>query len=145
MKAVIQRCTKASVEVEGEIVGEIENGLTVFLGVYEGDEENAAAKMAQKIAKLRVFDDAEGRFEYSLLQTNGSTLVIPNFTICGDAKKGARPNFAAAAKSENARALFERFVTLLRLQNVPVEAGIFGADMKVVVENDGPVTLILEN
>lgn len=144
MKAVIQRCRNARVEVDRKVVGEIENGLTIFLGVFEGDEDNMAAKLAEKIAKLRIFDDENGRFEYSLLQKGGSALVIPNFTLCGDAKKGARPDFSAAAQPDAARALFERFVTLLRLENVPVETGIFGADMKVVVENDGPVTLILE-
>ena len=144
MKAVIQRCTKARVEVEGKVVGEIERGLTVFLGVFDGDEENAAAKMARKIAALRIFDDENGRFDFSLSQSGGGVLAIPNFTLCGDAKKGARPNFSAAAKPEKARPLFETFVTLLRLENVPVETGVFGAHMKVVVENDGPVTLILE-
>lgn len=145
MKIVIQRCFQARVEVEGEVVGLIARGLTVFVGVENGDDESQAEKMARKIVALRIFDNDEGRFDRSLLDLGGQVLAISNFTLCGETKKGARPNFSGAAKPDAANALFTRFVTLLRAQNIVVESGIFGADMKVWVENDGPVTLILEN
>lgn len=144
MKLVIQRCFQARVEVEGKVVGKIARGLTVFVGVENGDDETQVEKMARKIATLRIFDNDEGRFDRSLLDIDGQVLAISNFTLCGDAKKGARPNFSGAAKPDAAHALFSHFVTLLRAQNVVVASGIFGVDMKVWVENDGPVTMILE-
>jgi D-tyrosyl-tRNA(Tyr) deacylase len=144
MKAVIQRCHQAQVEVEGKIVGQIGLGLAIFLGVAKGDDQSAAEKMARKIASLRIFNDDEGKFNRSLLDTGGSALVISNFTLYGDAKKGTRPNFMEAAAPDEANRLYEAFVTLLRNQNVPVETGVFAASMKVLVENDGPVTIILE-
>jgi D-tyrosyl-tRNA(Tyr) deacylase len=144
MKAVILRCTGAHVSVDGRIVGRIGQGLTVFLGVMEGDDEIRASRLAQKISTLRIFSDADGKFNDSLRDVGGSVLVIPNFTICGDARKGNRPSFSMAAPPASARALYERFATLLRENSVPVETGVFSADMKVHVENDGPVTIILE-
>jgi D-tyrosyl-tRNA(Tyr) deacylase len=144
MKAVIQRCHQAQVEVEGKIVGQIGPGLAVFLGVAKGDEETHAEKLARKIASLRIFNDDEGKFNRSLLDTGGSALVISNFTLYGDARKGTRPNFMEAAMPDEANRLYEAFVTLLRNQNVPVKTGVFAASMKVLVENDGPVTIILE-
>ena len=144
MKVVIQRCHNAKVEVEGEIVGEIGAGLTIFLGVAKGDNEAVAQKLAHKIAGLRIFNDDEGRFNRSILDIGGSALVISNFTLCGDAKKGTRPNFIGAAPPVEANLLYQAFVTLLRGQNVPVETGVFAAMMNVSVENDGPVTIILE-
>jgi len=145
MKIVIQRCRRARVEVDGEIVGRIENGLAIFVGIAGGDDEKTAARMAQKIAGLRIFDNAEGKFDLSLRDAGGGALAIPNFTLCGDARKGARPNFSGAAPPDAASLLFSRFVTLLRETGTPVESGIFGAHMIVTVENDGPVTLILES
>ncbi len=144
MKAVIQRCHRAKVEVEGKIVGEIGAGLTIFLGVAKGDDEAAAEKLARKIATLRIFNDDEGRFNRSILDIGGDALVISNFTLCGDTKKGTRPNFTQAAPPDEANQLYQAFVTLLRGQKVPVETGIFAAMMNVSVENDGPVTIILE-
>ncbi|HEY0075443.1 MAG TPA: D-aminoacyl-tRNA deacylase [Abditibacteriaceae bacterium] len=144
MKAVIQRCHRAQVEVEGKIVGQIGPGLAVFLGVAKADDESAAEKLTRKIASLRIFNDDEGKFNRSLLDTGGSALVISNFTLYGDARKGTRPNFMEAAAPDEANRLYEAFVTLLRNQNVPVETGVFAANMKVLVENDGPVTIILE-
>ena len=144
MKAVIQRCSKAKVEVEDKVVGQIGPGLAIFLGVAKGDDQNAAEKLARKIAGLRVFNDEDGKFNRSLLDISGSALVISNFTLYGDAKKGTRPNFMEAAAPDEANRLYEAFVTLLRHQKVPVETGIFAASMKVFVENDGPVTIILE-
>jgi D-tyrosyl-tRNA(Tyr) deacylase len=145
MKAVIQRCRAASVEVEGRVLGQIDFGLTIFLGVGEGDEEVQAARLVQKIAGLRIFDNDEGRFDRSLRDVGGSALVISNFTLYGDARKGTRPNFGGAAKPEIARHLYERFVKLLSESGIPVQTGEFAAMMNVKVENDGPVTLILES
>ena len=144
MKAVIQRCLGARVEVEGRAVGKIENGLTIFLGVAEGDDEGCAAKLAAKIAALRIFSDADGRFNLSVKDVGGSALVVSNFTLCGDVRKGTRPSFTAAAAPDEANRLYERFVTLLREQQLDVETGQFAAAMRVFVENDGPVTMILE-
>ena len=144
MKIVIQRCTAAHVEVGGETVGEIGPGLALFVGIEEGDDESELAQMARKIVALRIFDNDEGRFDRSLLDIDGAVLAISNFTLCGQTSKGARPNFSSAAKPAFAQSAFDRFVTLLRDANVEVETGSFGAHMKVCVENDGPVTLILE-
>ena len=144
MKAVIQRCSKAKVEVEGKVVGQIGPGLAIFLGVAKGDDQSAAEKLARKIAGLRIFNDEDGKFNRSLLDTGGSALVISNFTLYGDARKGTRPNFMEAAAPDEANRLYEAFVTLLRRESVPVETGIFAAMMNVSVENDGPVTIILE-
>jgi D-aminoacyl-tRNA deacylase len=143
MRAVIQRCQRAQVEVESQIAGAIGRGLAVFLGVATGDDEACAARLAQKVAALRIFDDEQGKFALSLRDVGGAALVIPNFTICGDARKGTRPNFGDAAAPEPARRLYERFVTLLSSQGVPVQTGVFAASMKVTVENDGPVTIVV--
>ena len=145
MKVVLQRCLSSRVEVESKVVGAIERGLTVFVGVEEGDTEAQAEKMARKIVGLRIFDNDEGRFDRSLHDIAGAVLAVSNFTLCGDARKGTRPSFSGAAKPDNANAIFTRFVTLLREQNVVVQTGVFGAEMKVFVENDGPVTMILES
>lgn len=144
MKAVLQRCHSAKVEVEGKVVGAIGPGLAVFLGIAKGDDLAAAEKLARKIAALRIFNDEGGKFNHSLLDIGGGALVISNFTLCGEAKKGTRPNFTQAAPPGEANQLYEAFVTLLRGQNVPVETGVFAAMMNVSVENDGPVTIILE-
>jgi len=144
MKAVVQRCLSARVEVESQVVGSIGQGFTVFLGVAQGDDTACAVKLAAKIAALRIFSDAEGRFNLSLRDVQGSALVISNFTLCGDARKGNRPSFTGAASPSEANHLYESFAKLLSEQGVPVARGVFGADMRVHVENDGPVTLILE-
>lgn len=143
MKIVIQRCRAAQVEVDGAIVGRIEKGLAIFVGIESDDDEKCAARLAQKIVTLRIFDNSEGKFDLSLRDIGGGALVISNFTLLGDTRKGARPNFSASAPPETARLLFNRFVTLLRETGVDVESGIFGAQMNVSVENDGPVTMIL--
>ena len=144
MKIVAQRCFSAQVVVGGEVVAQIGPGLVVFLGVERGDDVGSAAKLARKIASLRIFNDENGKFNLSVLDVGGSVLVISNFTLCGDASKGTRPNFMAAAAPDEANPLYETFVKLLREQNVPVETGTFAAMMRVTVENDGPVTMILE-
>ena len=125
-------------------MGAIGPGLAVFLGIAKGDDLAAAEKLARKIAALRIFNDEGGKFNHSLLDIGGGALVISNFTLCGEAKKGTRPNFTQAAPPGEANQLYEAFVTLLRGQNVPVETGVFAAMMNVSVENDGPVTIILE-
>lgn len=144
MKLLIQRCTRAQVLVDQEIAGQISYGLTLFLGIAEGDGEEAAQKLAAKVASLRIFSNAEGRFDLSIHEVGGSILLISNFTLCGDARKGARPNFSGAARPEAAQVLVETFATLLRAQGLEVASGRFGADMQVIVENDGPVCLLLE-
>lgn len=144
MKIVIQRCLAARVEVEGEIVGQIAQGLAIFVGIEDGDDNRKLAQMARKIVALRIFDNDEGRFDRSLVDIGGAILAISNFTLCGQTQKGARPNFGGAAKPAFAQPAFDYFVTLLRAHNVVVETGTFGAHMKVLVENDGPVTMVLE-
>ena len=144
MKAVIQRCRHASVQVEGETVGEIGQGLVIFLGVAAADDETCAARLTKKIAALRIFDDSDGKFNFSLQDVAGAALVVSNFTLYGDARKGTRPNFSAAAGAELANRLYESFAKLLIEQGISVQKGVFGAAMQVQVFHDGPVTLILE-
>jgi D-tyrosyl-tRNA(Tyr) deacylase len=145
MRAVVQRVRRAWVEVDERRVGEIERGLVVFLGVGQGDEERDAQRLAEKIAHLRIFEDEQGRMNESLLQQGGSVLAVSNFTLYGDCRKGRRPNFTQAARPEEAEPLFERFVEGLRSLGVPVATGRFGTRMRVMVENDGPVTLLLSS
>ncbi len=144
MKAVIQRCSRAHVDVSGKTVGQIENGLVVFLGIMENDDESHVKRLVAKLSALRIFSDQDGKFNHNIKDVSGSILLISNFTICGDTRKGNRPSFSAAAKPDIANGLYERFATLLREAEIPVQTGIFAADMKVVVENDGPVSMIME-
>lgn len=144
MKAVLQRVTRAQVEVEGQVVGAIEQGFCVFVGVAGDDTSANAEKMAQKIAAMRIFSDENGKFNLSLADVKGSILLVSNFTLFGETRKGNRPFFGSAALPELAEELYERLATLLRAQGIPTQTGVFGAAMKVQLENDGPVTLILE-
>jgi len=145
MKAVVQRVIRGSVTVEGELVGQIGRGLVVLLGVKEGDSEAEAQWLAQKIANLRIFEDQEGKFNRSLLDVEGAALVVSQFTLYGDARRGRRPSFSEAAPPEVAAPLVERFAELLREQGVKrVEQGRFQATMLVEIHNDGPVTIILD-
>ena len=144
MKLVIQRAHAARVEVAGQTIGQIERGLVVFVGVTASDGDDNARRCAAKIAALRVFDDDDGRFNWNLEQVRGAVLLVSNFTLCGELKKGARPTFTSAARPDEANRLFERLATLLGELHVPVQTGEFGADMRVIVENDGPFTLALE-
>ena len=144
MKLVIQRAHSSHVVVENQTIAEIERGLTIFVGVAATDRDDNARKCAAKIAALRVFDDEDGRFNLNLEQVGGAVLLVSNFTLCGELKKGNRPTFTGAARPDEANRLFELVATLLREQNVPVQTGRFGAQMRVVVENDGPFTLTLE-
>ena len=144
MRAVVQRVSRAAVRVGGEVPGEIGPGLLVLLGVAAGDRDEDAERLAGKIARLRIFENEEGRFDRSLLETAGSTLVVSQFTLLADTGKGNRPSFTAAAAPERAEPLYERFCERLRALGVPVETGVFGARMQVELVNDGPVTLILD-
>ncbi len=145
MKAVVQRVTASSVSVDGEIVGKIEKGLNVLLGVEEDDTEKDAEVLAAKIAKMRIFEDENEKMNLSVLDVDGSVLVISQFTLCADIKKGNRPSFIPAAKPDKATALYEYFSSQLKENGVKkVENGVFGADMAVEISNDGPVTIIMD-
>lgn len=146
MKAILQRVTSASVEVEGKITGEIKNGFLVLLGVAQGDTEKEADALAAKISTLRVFTDDNDKMNLSLADINGGVLVISNFTLYADCSHGRRPSFIAAARPEVAEPLYEYFCKKLSDNGVAVvEKGIFGADMKVSLLNDGPVTIDLDS
>jgi D-tyrosyl-tRNA(Tyr) deacylase len=143
VRALIQRVSSASVKVEGEVVGEIGEGLVVLLGVGEGDGSEEAGKLADKIARLRVFD-AGGRMDRSLVDLGACALCISQFTLYGDTRKGLRPSFTAAAEPERAERLYEEFCEALEGHGVRVERGRFGARMSVALVNEGPVTLMIE-
>ena len=144
MRVVLQRVRRAAVRVDGETRGEIGAGAVVLLGVADGDGEEEAARLAGKVARLRVFENADGRFDLSLLDTGGAALVVSQFTLLADTGKGNRPSFTAAAQPERAEPLYERFCEELRGLGVPVETGVFGARMEVELANDGPVTIVLD-
>ncbi len=145
LKAVIQRVTNASVVVDNKEIGAIENGFLVLLGVCEGDTADDADILARKTANLRVFEDEEGKMNKSLLDLGYSALVISQFTLCADCKKGNRPSFIKAAKPDDAIPLYELYMDKLRENGVSnVQHGEFGADMKVVLLNDGPVTILYD-
>lgn len=144
MKAVVQRVTEGKVRVEGHTVGQIQSGLVVLLGIGRGDGEEEAQWMASKIANLRIFEDEESKFNRSILDTGGQVLLVSQFTLCGDTRKGRRPSFTDAAAPEVAEPLVERVAQLLVENGVPVASGRFRAHMLVEIHNDGPVTIILE-
>jgi D-tyrosyl-tRNA(Tyr) deacylase len=144
MRLVLQRVTRGSVSVAGETVGAIGRGLVILVGVAPGDGEEEARWLANKTAGLRIFEDHEGKMNLSLLDVGGGALVISQFTLYADARKGRRPSFTDAAPPELAEPLVARFAEFLHAEGVPVETGIFGAYMHVEIHNDGPVTLILE-
>ena len=144
MRILLQRVKKASVTVDGKVVGVIGHGYVILVGIGHGDGEMQATWLAQKVSGLRVFEDNEGKFNLSIQDVGGSALVISQFTLYADARKGRRPAFVDAALPEVAEPLVERFADLLRAEGVPVETGIFGARMLVEIHNDGPVTIWLE-
>lgn len=144
MRTVLQRVTRASVTVDGRVVGEVGRGLMLLVGFTDGDGEDALRWMADKVVGLRIFPDDEGRMNRSLEEVGGGVLVVSQFTLYGDARNGRRPSFVEAARPEVAIPLYERFVELLRASGRPVATGEFGAMMAVELVNDGPVTLILE-
>ena len=145
MRAVVQRVTTSDVKVDHKIVGRIGSGLLVLLGVSRSDEEKDAAYLADKVGHLRIFGDDEGKMNRSLLETKGEALVVSQFTLLGDCRRGRRPSFVEAAPPERAEQLYEYFVNQLRLKGITVSTGQFQAKMAVSLVNDGPVTLILES
>lgn len=145
MQACIQRVRRANVTVGRECVGQIEHGLVVLLGVAASDDETDARLLAEKIGTLRVFDDPAGKMNLALADVAGSVLVVSQFTLLGDCRKGRRPSFTAAAPPARAEPLYEHFVALLRLQGHAVQTGRFRAAMQLELVNDGPVTLIIES
>ena len=144
MRAVVQRVQRAKVEVEGELVAEMEAGLLALVGVGTDDAPAAAEELARKLVHLRVFPDAEGRMNRSLLDTGGSLGVVSQFTLLGDVRKGRRPSYAAAAAPERAEPLIERLVEAARALGVTVVTGRFRAHMEVALVNDGPVTILID-
>ncbi len=145
MKAVIQRVTRASVEVDGQVVGRIGIGLLVLLGVAKGDEERDLVYVVEKLHSLRIFGDDQGRMNRSLIDVGGALLVVSQFTLLGNTDKGRRPGFDLAAPPETARTLYEEVVRRLRSAGLKVETGVFGAHMQVELLNDGPVTFMLDS
>ena len=144
MRAVVQRVLHASVSVDGEPHAAPGSGLLVLLGVARTDDVAEAERLASRVARLRIFENEESRFDRSLLDVGGSTLVVSQFTLIGDTAKGNRPSFTDAAPPEQAEPLYEHFCAALRILGVPVETGVFGARMQVELVNDGPVTIVLD-
>lgn len=145
MKALLQRVTSASVSIEGEEIGRIDRGLVVFLGVAAGDTEKDAQYLAQKIAGLRIFADKDGKFNLSALDVRGELLLVSQFTLMADTRKGRRPSFTDAAPPEQADKLFSYFVTQVKATGLKVATGRFQAYMQVGIQNDGPVTILLDS
>ena len=144
MRVVLQRVSRASVTIDGRTAGAIGRGFCLLVGFTHGDSDPTADWMAEKVAGLRLFSDAEGKMNLGLEEVGGAVLVVSQFTVYGDAAKGRRPSFVDAARPETAIPLYERFVAALRSRGLQVATGEFGADMQVEIHNDGPVTLILE-
>ncbi len=145
MKIVLQRVSEASVSIDGKTVGEIGKGYLALLGVEETDTEEIAEKMADKLQKLRIFEDENGKTNVSAEQVNGEILVVSQFTLCADCRKGNRPSFIGAARPEQAIPLYEYFLSLCESRFAKTACGEFGADMKVSLVNDGPFTLVLDS
>ncbi len=145
MKAVIQRVSEASVKVDGETVGSIDSGFLILLGVEKGDDKKEAEVLSNKISGLRVFCDENDKMNLSLADINGKVLVISNFTLCANCRHGRRPAFDGAAPPDEANELYEYFCKCINEKNIETQKGIFGADMKVSLLNDGPVTLIIDS
>lgn len=145
MKVLVQRSLESSVKVDNKIVGKIDKGLVLLVGFTEGDNIKDIEYLAKKVVNLRIFDDEDGVMNKSLLDSGGSILSISQFTLYADSKKGNRPSYIKALKSNEALPLYEEFNNKLKEYNVNVETGIFGADMKVNITNDGPITIILES
>ncbi len=144
MRAVLQRVKRGKVSVDGRTVAEIGAGMVILLGIGHGDTEETARALAEKIAFLRIFEDAQGKMNLSIRETGGGTIVVSQFTLYADTRKGRRPSFTDAALPEVARPLVDRFARLLEEQGVPAQTGEFGANMLVEIDNDGPVTILLE-
>ncbi len=145
MRAVIQRVSKASVTVDSEITGEIGPGLLVFLGIHKDDEEKEIRWMVDKIINLRIFEDDDGKMNRSLIDTKGAMLVVSQFTLYGDCRKGRRPGYSSGAPPEKASTLYQQFIDAVAQKNISVANGRFQAHMDVELVNDGPVTLLLDS
>lgn len=145
MRAVIQRVKTASITVENKIVGSIDNGLLIYLGICDNDDYCTCSKMADKIAKLRIFCDENDKMNLSISDVNGSFLVVSQFTLYANLHRGNRPSYDGAGKPEHAKMLYEYFINLLKQKGFSVENGIFGAHMHVCYENDGPVTILMDS
>ncbi len=145
MKAIIQRCTAASVIADGEPAGKIDKGFLILLGVLKGDEKLDCDLLAEKISKLRIFDDADGKLNLSVKDVGGSALVVSNFTLGADYKKGNRPDYFAAEAPARANELYEYFSDALRERGIHTENGVFGADMQISLSADGPVTIDMDS
>lgn len=145
MKVVLQRVKRASVTIEGTVHGKIAQGYLLLVGITEGDTETEARKLADKIVDLRIFEDENGKMNLSIEQVGGAILSISQFTLYADCRKGRRPSFSKAARPEVSNPLYEKFNECLRERKMHVETGIFGADMKVELLNDGPVTIVLDS
>jgi len=145
VRVVVQRVTQGSVEVDGEVVGQIGPGLLVLVGFRPGDGDGDLDWMARKLVGLRLFEDADGKMNLSVEETGGALLLVPQFTLYGDCRKGRRPGFSDALAPDEATVLFDRFCGLVVLSGRPVQRGVFGAHMRVSLLNDGPVTLIMDS
>ncbi len=145
MKAILQRVTRASVEVEGQLVGQIRSGVLVLLGVAKGDDESDGAYLVEKIRTLRMFPDEQGKMNRSLADVGGAILLVPQFTLLSRTSNGRRPSFDQAASPGEARRLYEQVAMALRTQGTIVETGVFAAHMQVALLNDGPVTFIVDS
>ena len=144
MRALIQRVTSASVKVDGEIVGKIGKGFLIFLGVYEEDTEEKIEKLTKKIVNLRIFNDENDKMNLSIKEVKGEILLISQFTLCADTRKGNRPSFVSAKNPKDANVIYEKTIESIRNEGIIIEKGIFGSDMKVELLNDGPVTILLD-
>ena len=144
MRAVIQRVKSANVKVDSKIVGKISKGLLILLAVHEDDKEEVIQKMADKIINLRIFSDSQDKMNLSIKDVEGEILVVSQFTLYGNCNKGKRPSFIESARPEKAIPFYEKFVKYIREQGIKIETGEFGADMKVELINDGPVTIIID-
>ena len=144
MKGLIQRVKKSSVTIEGKLFSQIDHGLLILLGVAKGDEKENAEKLAEKICKLRIFEDEQGKMNKSIIDVEGEILVVSQFTLAGDCKKGTRPSFDKAELPQKANELYEYFTEQIRQKNIPTKTGVFGAMMDVELINDGPVTFMVE-
>ena len=145
MRAVVQRVSRASVTVDGQRVSAIESGMLVLLAIREGDDEQTARKLAEKVAGLRIFEDAAGQMNLDAVTVGGAVLCVSQFTLYGDVRRGRRPSFDRAARPEIATPLYERFCNAIEAHGLACQRGVFGAEMQVELINDGPVTLIVDS
>ena len=145
MKLVVQRVKKAEVKVDGNIIGKIDKGFLVLIGIKVGDTKEQADYLVKKLCNLRVFSDENDKMNLSIKDVKGKLLIVSQFTLYGDCRKGRRPNFMAALGGEESKKLYDKFILMLKEYGIKVETGIFGADMKVDIQNDGPVTILLDS